>query len=132
MKYSTLGLLLVLSTLCHSQIFIRYELPTELDTPWEIEFGPDQSLWITEAGGKVVRIDPADGDKQEVYAAADYFEGDLSEANPYCPNKEIGHGTYGLALHPDFLDPIQRLLISCIPTITEMFKIQIQNLKSFV
>jgi len=105
MKYSILGLLLLCYSFCQAQLFWRQELPTLLDTPWEIEYGPDHFLWITEANGKVSRVDPNSGDKQEVYLALDYFDGDPSEANAYCPNKQIGHGTYGLALHPNFLEP---------------------------
>ncbi len=94
-----------MNSFCQAQLFWRQELPTILDTPWEIEFGPDRYLWVTEAGGKVSRVDPNTGDKLDVYVAPDYFAGDSSEANVFCPNKQIGFGTFGLALHPEFLVP---------------------------
>ena len=105
MKHVLFGFLFFLGSTCQAQLFWRQELPTILDTPWEITYGPDHHLWITEAGGKVSRVDPNSGDKQELFVATDYFNGDPSETNNYCPNSQIGHGTFGLALHPDFLHP---------------------------
>lgn len=84
--------------------FVRSELPTQLDTPWEITYGPDGFLWITEAEGTVSRVNPTSGDKQIVYSASDYFDSAPSENSPECPDKKIGRGTLGLALHPDFLN----------------------------
>jgi len=85
-----------------AQNFIRSQLSTPLDTPWEIVYGPDGFLWLTEAGGKVVRVNPADGSKTVVYTAPDYFGGGTSETSPLCFQPKIGSGTFGLALHPDF------------------------------
>src|SRR5690349_18327891 len=99
----TLIIFLLYSISGKSQTFTRSELPTELDTPWEILFGPDGFLWVTEDSGKVSRINPENGDKVVVYKAADYFPGDSTETNPLCFNPKIGHGTTGLALHPDFM-----------------------------
>ncbi|MEM6805078.1 MAG: PQQ-dependent sugar dehydrogenase [Bacteroidota bacterium] len=84
------------------QNFTRSQLPSPLQTPWEITYGPDGMLWITEEGGKVSRMDPLTGGKTVVYEAPDYFGGDMSEEAP-C-GRPIGAHTYGLALHPDFLD----------------------------
>ena len=37
---------------------------TGLAGPWEVTWGPDRHLWVTERTGKrVVRIDPATGPK---------------------------------------------------------------------
>lgn len=36
-------------------------LTTGLAFPWEIVYGPDQQLWITERGGKISRINPQTG-----------------------------------------------------------------------
>jgi glucose/arabinose dehydrogenase len=33
-----------------------------LEGPWEVAWGPDQQLWITErTGRRVIRVNPADG-----------------------------------------------------------------------
>jgi glucose/arabinose dehydrogenase len=92
-------------SLLSAQNFTRTELPTQLSTPWEITYGPDNALWITEMGGQVVKVDPVTGDKKIVYKASDYFEGHSSECCANCHKPKIGAGTFGLALHPDFLNP---------------------------
>lgn len=93
---------IIISSPLYSQTFIRSELPTPVSTPWEILYGPDNFLWITESGGKVSRIDPTTGNKTVVYTAPDYFGGSPLEDSPLCPNLHIGAGTLGLALHPHF------------------------------
>lgn len=105
MKNIVFAFLIVLS--CYrsaAQSFIRSELSTQLNTPWEITYGPDNFLWISEAGGKVSRVDPTTGNKTVVYTAADYFGGSSSEQLALCFNPNIGAGTMGLALHPDFMN----------------------------
>ena len=38
---------------------------TGLEAPWEITWGPDGMLWVTERMGKrIVRVDPASGEKR--------------------------------------------------------------------
>lgn len=88
-----------------AQGFIRSELPTELVGPWEMTYGPDDHLWITEAEGKVSRVHPETGAKQEVYSAPDFFDGSPLEQSPNCGMPPIQAGTLGLALDPDFSDP---------------------------
>ncbi|MBK9285882.1 MAG: PQQ-dependent sugar dehydrogenase [Sphingobacteriaceae bacterium] len=88
-----------------AQSFIRSELSTTLTTPWELTYGPDNYLWITEAGGVVSKVDPANGNKTIVYTASDYFNGDVSEKLALCHQPDIQKGTLGLALHPQFLNP---------------------------
>jgi aldose sugar dehydrogenase len=93
--------------LCHfsfAQSFIRTELPSTFNTPWEITYGQDNYLWLTESGGKVCRVNPTTGSKTIVYTAADYFAGSPLEKFPDCHQPNIGAGTLGLALHPDFLN----------------------------
>lgn len=69
------------------------ELVTEtvasgFDTVWEIVWGPDNMLWVSERRGRISRVDPETGDVTLV--------GEL-------PVQEIGEGgLMGLALHPDF------------------------------
>ncbi len=37
-----------------------------LSVPWELVWGPDDFLWVTERSGKISRINPNTGDQQEV------------------------------------------------------------------
>lgn len=104
-NYLFLGLALLLAKSGSSQTFQRSELPTSLTTPWEIIYGPDAYLWVTEEGGKVSRIHPETGSKTVVFTASDYFGGSPLENSIYCTTETIGAGTLGLALHPDFTDP---------------------------
>ena len=85
-----------------AQTFTRSELPTTVSTPWELFYGPDSMLWVTENNGRVSRIDPETGTKTLVYTASDYFGGSPLENSVLCPSLGIGSGTLGLALHPDF------------------------------
>ncbi|MCW3077987.1 MAG: Quinoprotein glucose dehydrogenase [Bacteroidetes bacterium] len=89
----------------YPQSFVRSELTTTLSTPWEMTLGPDGYLWITELGGEVSRVDPNTGAKLTVFKAADYCPGYPAEQCPACYQPNIGVGTLGLTLHPDFLNP---------------------------
>jgi PQQ-dependent dehydrogenase (s-GDH family) len=45
--------------------FEQKVLATGLEGPWEITWGPDDWLWVTErTGGKITRVNPADGTAQ--------------------------------------------------------------------
>jgi PQQ-dependent dehydrogenase (s-GDH family) len=81
-----------------------------LNDPWEITYGTDGFLWITEARGyKVSRMDPSTGAKTTVL--------DLSQGSTFLPaadqtfNVQFGTtqspwpqgGFAGLAMHPDFM-----------------------------
>lgn len=45
--------------------FQQMVLATGFEGPWEITWGPDGWLWLTErTGGKITRVNPADGTKQ--------------------------------------------------------------------
>lgn len=104
-KTITLSILISFTLIANTQTFIRSQLATQVETPWEITYGPDGYLWLTEAGGVVSRIDPETGDKRVVYVAPDFFEGSPLEQNPLCFMPNIGSGTLGMDLHPDFLNP---------------------------
>lgn len=82
-----------------------------LQYPWEITYGPDGNLWVTEARGyKVYKMDPATGTKTTVL--------DLSQGSTWLPapsdslnvqfagsqNPWPQGGMAGLALHPNFMD----------------------------
>jgi PQQ-dependent dehydrogenase (s-GDH family) len=63
-----------------------------LEGPWEVAFGPDRQLWVTErTGRRVVRINPADGSKDVLVTIPDTYQSVLQD------------GLLGLALHPDLL-----------------------------
>lgn len=64
-------------------------LVTNLDTPWEILWGPDNHIWMTERTGKVSRVDPSNGDLKMLLQLSDVIEGNE-------------RGLMGLAIHPDF------------------------------
>ena len=60
-----------------------------LNYPWEIIWGKDNHIWMTERSGKISRIDPANGNASFSFTIAD------EESN----NEG---GLLGMALHPDF------------------------------
>ena len=72
--------------------FRRSVLASGLGNPWEITWGPDNMLWVTERTGKrVTRIDPANGTKNIAVT--------IDEAA--APGGQ--DGVLGMALHPDLL-----------------------------
>ena len=63
-------------------------LVSGLDTPWEIAWGPDDMIWVTERGGTLRRVDPDSG---------------LAASVESVEVTEIGEsGLLGMAFHPDF------------------------------
>ncbi|MEO6612209.1 MAG: PQQ-dependent sugar dehydrogenase [Chitinophagaceae bacterium] len=60
-----------------------------LSYPWEILWGPDNFIWMTERGGKISRINPATGIVTPVYTITQVVA-----------NGE--GGLLGMVLHPDF------------------------------
>jgi trimeric autotransporter adhesin len=106
------------TTLTSSRMNEVFKLTTissagNLNYPWEVTYGPDGYLWITEARGyKVVRMDPNTGQKNTVL--------DISQGSPFLPSIDQGFnlqfdfggkgnpqgGLAGLALHPLFLDAV--------------------------
>ena len=72
--------------------FVSRVVATGLGSPWEVTWGPDGFLWVTERVGKrVVRINPATG-SQSVAVTID----DVSQTMAQ-------DGLLGMALHPDLL-----------------------------
>ena len=63
---------------------------TGLDVPWEIQYGPDNFLWITERKGLVSRIDPVNKTRTIILDIEDEVY------------QEYEAGLLGMALHPDF------------------------------
>jgi glucose/arabinose dehydrogenase len=60
-----------------------------LDTPWEILWGPDDHIWITERSGRISRIHPETGTLTELITIGEVYEQGES-------------GLLGMVLHPDF------------------------------
>lgn len=66
-------------------------IASNLDTPWEILWGPDDHIWITERFGKISRLNPETSEITELVT--------INEAH------EQGEaGLLGMVLHPDFIN----------------------------
>ncbi len=61
----------------------------DLDTPWEILWGPDDWIWLTERGCNVKRINPETGEVSNLLNIGDCHEEEES-------------GLLGMVLHPSF------------------------------
>lgn len=83
-----------------------------MNYPWEITYGPDNKLWITEAKGyKVTRMDPTTGSKTTVLdlntASTDLSAWGADSLNVQFSSSQNPWpqgGLAGLAIHPQFLD----------------------------
>lgn len=62
-----------------------------IDIPWEIIWGPDEQLWMTERFGRVSRVDPATGQQSVLLTLPDCHA--IGES-----------GLLGMALYPNFAD----------------------------
>ena len=72
--------------------FAMRVVTTGLVNPWQMRWGPDGRLWVTERSGKrIVRVDPADGSRSVAVTIADALQ------------RHAQDGVLGLALHPDLL-----------------------------
>lgn len=65
-------------------------LATGLSVPWELVWGPDNFIWMTERGGRISRVNPTSGQVTPLVTLADVVTS--SEG-----------GLLGMALHPDLL-----------------------------
>jgi glucose/arabinose dehydrogenase len=79
-------------TLDSTSLTVRV-LAENLDTPWEILWGPDDHIWMTERRGVVSRIDTTTGEVQVLL--------DISET----VDEGSENGMLGMVLHPNFTDP---------------------------
>ena len=64
-------------------------LATNLATVWELVWGPDSFIWMTERGGRISRVNPATGQVLPLLTLPDVTENNES-------------GLLGMVLHPDF------------------------------
>ena len=75
-----------------TEAFDSRTVASRLDFPWEITYGPDNRLWISERRARrVVRIDPTTGTLQPAVT--------IDEAH----QSVTQDGLLGMALHPDLL-----------------------------
>jgi PQQ-dependent dehydrogenase (s-GDH family) len=72
--------------------FIRRAVASGLENPWQMRWGPDGRLWVTErTARRVVRVNPADGSRSVALTIPDVVQHHGQD------------GLLGLALHPDLL-----------------------------
>ena len=68
---------------------VREVVSTGINRPWEILWGPDNFIWMTERGGRISRVNPKTGQVLPLLTLPDIVS-----------NGE--GGLLGMALHPDF------------------------------
>lgn len=74
------------------ETFTRRVVATGLDNPWEVTWGPDGYLWVTERTAfRVSRVDPANGTRRVALTLDNVFQSVVQD------------GLLGMALHPDLL-----------------------------
>ncbi|MEZ4983889.1 MAG: PQQ-dependent sugar dehydrogenase [Saprospiraceae bacterium] len=44
-----------------STLLTATDIATGLNVPWEVKWGPDDHLWVTERRGRILRINPENG-----------------------------------------------------------------------
>ncbi|KAK6033618.1 dehydrogenase, PQQ-dependent, s-GDH family [Ostertagia ostertagi] len=97
MKLLTISLLCVALACCNKKdsttaadATVQHRVLTQnLQYPWEILWGPDNKIWITERSGKISRVDTASGIVTPLLTITDV--------------KASGEGgLLGMVLHPDF------------------------------
>ncbi len=91
MRCCVVVVVLALSIAAPAQTVSIRTVATGLDTPWEILWGPDGWLWVTERAGRISRIHPETGQQQVIATLSDVHEQGES-------------GLLGMVLHPNFAD----------------------------
>jgi PQQ-dependent dehydrogenase (s-GDH family) len=72
--------------------FVSRVVTSGLESPWEVTWGPDGFLWITERVGKrITRVNPADGSRAVAVTIDEAYQSLAQD------------GLLGMALHPDLL-----------------------------
>lgn len=80
-------------------ILTERDLVTGINLPWDISWGPDDHIWVTERGGRVLRVDPEIGAYK---IAIDHSETVVDGAE---------RGMFGLVHHPDWQENKQVYLV---------------------
>ena len=88
MKKILYALLLLLPAMANAQMTTRV-IKDNLFIPWEMVYGPDNHIWLTQKNGYICRLDPTNGDMDTLY----------HETRTVIQSEG---GMLGLALHPDF------------------------------
>jgi aldose sugar dehydrogenase len=106
-----------------SSSFTYRVLASNLSYPWEVLYGPDDSLWVTEARAyKITKISPVNGGKRTILDLSgnkNFFQFIDGSGNRFA---RVGvsdkpwpqGGMQGLALHPQFLTGKPYLYVSYI------------------
>ncbi len=98
---SLLCLLMIsnIAVFAQDEPFQLRQVACDLEQPWEITYGPDNQLWVTESRAyKLLRIDPNTGN-QSVVLDASNLKNFPNNQNPWPQG-----GFTGVALHPDLLN----------------------------
>lgn len=101
-----------------NEVFLKTDLinaATNFQDPWEVTYGPDDSLWVTEAKGyKVNKIHPVNGGWRTIldlsngssFTPSAYRRSFAGDQNPWPQG-----GMMGLAIHPEFMtNPAKRFV----------------------
>jgi PQQ-dependent dehydrogenase (s-GDH family) len=74
------------------ETFAMRTVAADLENPWDMAWGPDDHLWVTERTAfRVIRVNPADGATRVALRLDDVYQ------------TVVQDGLLGLALHPDLL-----------------------------
>lgn len=120
MKNRLLLILLLAASSLHAQVIDSTSILFDIDTvaknlgyPWELTYGPDDSLWITEARGyRVLRVSSGRTGTEKNVAPQQILKVPLGSGEinfNRSSNRWPQGGMQGLAIHPDFMtDPSKR------------------------
>lgn len=76
-------------------VLTERDVATGLIIPWEVLWGPDDHLWVTERQGTVVRLDPNNGNMQTILDIRNEVVNEDGQGGSE-------YGLLGMALHPEF------------------------------
>ncbi|MEO9474007.1 MAG: PQQ-dependent sugar dehydrogenase [Cyclobacteriaceae bacterium] len=88
------GLLLIVHCTIGQTVLDTEKLVSNLDFPWEIYWGSDDHLWLTQTTGAIIKYDP----KYNTFKTLTVLPAAIDETH----GNPAAIGLFGLALHPDF------------------------------